>query len=104
MKGKRVPNSEANQFRPGKSGNPHGRPRKLPELDKLLASVLGGENEDDTPAQRILEALIKKAEKGDTRAAEILLDRGWGKAKQSISVDLPEPVKSFMVGPASQGK
>lgn len=88
-------------FKPGQSGNLKGRPKKLPELDKLLADVLGGDTED-TPAKRILEALIKKAEKGDTRAAEILLDRGYGKAKQSIFIEA-NPIKALTIEPASRG-
>lgn len=79
--------SPATEFKPGQSGNPKGRPRKLPDLDKLLASVLGHEDEDKSEAKAILEALAKKAKKGDTRAAEILLDRGYGKAKQPMSTD-----------------
>ncbi len=72
-------------FKKGQSGNPNGRPPKLPELDKLLDKVLGVENAGGiTAAERILEALEKKATKGDVRAAEVLLDRAYGKAKQAI--------------------
>lgn len=71
-------------FKPGQSGNPNGRPRKLPQLDKLLAEVLGDEKDGKTAAERVLIALQKKAEKGDVRAAEVLLDRGYGKAIQTV--------------------
>lgn len=88
--------SPATEFKPGQSGNPNGRPRKLPELDKLLADVLGQQNDDGkTAAENILEALYKRALKGDTRAAEILMDRAYGKAKQEIKVDTME--KQFIV-------
>jgi hypothetical protein len=73
-----------NGFKPGVSGNPNGRPKKLPELDKLLANVLGEEKDGVTAAETILKALRVKATKGDIRAAEVLLDRGYGKAKQTI--------------------
>ena len=68
----------------GVSGNPKGRPKKLPELDKLLADVLGEEKDGITAAEAILRALRAKAAKGDIRAAEVLLDRGYGKPKQSV--------------------
>lgn len=73
-------------FKKGKSGNPNGRPKKLPELDKLLADVLGEEKDGKTAAQAILMALRAKAAKGDVRAAELLLDRGWGKVAQTINL------------------
>jgi hypothetical protein len=77
-------NIQAHKFKKGQSGNPNGRPRKLPELDKLLDAVLGEEKEGVTAAEAILKALRLKAAKGDVRAAEILLDRAYGKSKQSI--------------------
>jgi hypothetical protein len=79
-----IPNEEKNQFKKGQSGNPNGRPRKLPELDKLLADVLGEEKDGVTAAEAILKALRLKAAKGDVRAIEVMLDRAYGKAKQTI--------------------
>lgn len=77
-----IPNNKP--FKKGQSGNPNGRPRKLPELDKLLADVLGEEKDGITAAEAILKALRLKAAKGDVRAAEIILDRAYGKARQVI--------------------
>lgn len=77
-----IPNNKP--FPKGVSGNPNGRPKKLPELDKLLADVLGEEKDGITAAEAILKALRAKATKGDTRAIEIMLDRAYGKAKQTI--------------------
>jgi len=74
--------SPATEFKPGQSGNPNGRPKKPPELNKLLADVLGEEKDGITAAEAILKALRMKAAKGDIRAAEVLLDRAYGKAKQ----------------------
>lgn len=68
----------------GPSPNPAGRPKKLPELDKLLADVLGEEKDGVTAAQAILNMLRSKAAKGDIRAAEVLLDRAWGRARQAV--------------------
>lgn len=77
-----IPNNKP--FKKGQSGNPNGRPKKLPQLDKLLADVLGEEKDGLTAAEAILKALRLKAAKGDIRAAELLLDRAYGKARQSI--------------------
>lgn len=74
----------AKPFKKGQSGNPNGAPKKIPQLDKLLAEVLGEEKDGVDAAKAILMALRSKATKGDVRAAEILLDRAYGKAKQTI--------------------
>ena len=77
------------RWKKGESGNPNGRPPKLPDLHVLLANVLGKENKDGlTAAEEILLALHAKAKKGDTRAAELLLDRGYGKPKQTSETTL----------------
>ena len=79
---------EKHKFKKGQTGNPNGRPRKLPELDKLLADVMGEEKDGLSAAEAILKALRSKATKGDIRAAEVLLDRAYGKAKQTIDNNL----------------
>ena len=80
--GKTVGNGNLKPFKPGQTGNPNGRPKKIPEIDILLAEVLG---DDGHEATEILKALVVKAKKGDVRAAEVLLDRAYGKAKQDIN-------------------
>jgi hypothetical protein len=70
-------------FKKGQSGNPKGRP-KLPDLREALANVLGDEKEGKTAVEAILMALRKKAVAGDTKAAQILLDRGYGGAVQKV--------------------
>lgn len=64
--------------------NRKGRPRLLPEIETLIAEVLGEEKDGKTAAEVILMALRAKATKGDIRAAELLLDRAYGKSKQTI--------------------
>lgn len=59
---------------------------KLPDLKILLADSLGNNVKGKTDAQAIIDALRAKAKKGDVRAAEILFDRAWGKAKQEIDL------------------
>lgn len=74
--------SNLKPFKKGQSGNPKGRTPKLPELDKLLDEVLGAEKDGVPAAKQILIALYKRALRGDVRAAEVLMDRAYGKAKQ----------------------
>ena len=75
------------QFKKGVSGNPKGNPRKIPKLDVLLADVLGEEKDGIEAAKAILMALRSKAVKGDVRAAEVLLDRAYGKAVQNLTLE-----------------
>jgi len=92
-------------WKKGQSGNPAGRPKKLPELRELLANVLGDEKDGKTAAEAILMALRAKATKGDVRAAELLLDRAYGKPKQDIemaanltTVIMPKSIKEHKDG------
>lgn len=75
------------RWKKGQSGNPKGKEKKLPELDKLLADVLGEEKDGIEAAKAILMAIRAKATKGDVRAAELLLDRAYGKSKQFINLE-----------------
>lgn len=67
--------------------NREGRPKKIPALDVLLADLLDDEEES---AKMILAALIEKAKKGDVRAAQVILDRAYGKPKESIEYSNPD--------------
>ena len=62
--------------------NKSGRPRKLPNLDSLLIETLGERIGDREALKSILIGLRKKAIAGDVRAAELLIDRAYGKLKQ----------------------
>jgi len=75
------------QFKKGVSGNPNGKPKKIPQLEILLADVLGEEKDGIEAAKAILMALRSKAVKGDVRAAEVLLDRAYGKASQNLTLE-----------------
>jgi alkylation response protein AidB-like acyl-CoA dehydrogenase len=67
----------------GERRNPNGRP-KLPDLKDAMAKVLAEEKDGMNALEAILKALRAKASKGDVRAAQELLDRGFGKSKQQI--------------------
>jgi hypothetical protein len=56
--------------------------KSLPQLQQLLAEVLTSEDEDGKcQAQAILEALVQKAKNGDVRAADLILEMGYGRDK-----------------------
>ena len=74
------------EFKKGKSGNPNGRPKKLPALDLIMANVLGAEKDGISAGEAIIMKLREQSLKGDIKAAQILLDRGWGKPKQNIDI------------------
>jgi len=87
--------SNLKPFPPGKSGNPRGRPKKLPELDVLLGNVLGEKQNGITAAEAILKKLRQLAAQGNIRAAEVLLNRAYGmpKQKQEHEVSNTQPVQ-----------
>ena len=91
-----MPNAE-NLIGKGFDKNPEninrkGRPKKIPELNKLLAEVLGDNKDGVTAMQKIIEALEKKAKAGDVRAAEVLLNRAYGQPNQDITVRQEQPL------------
>jgi uncharacterized protein YyaL (SSP411 family) len=73
---------------PFKKGNPGGPGRpKLPDLKEILAKVLSKENEEGkSEAEQILEALKRQAKAGNVKASQLLLDRGYGKVKESLDI------------------
>lgn len=85
-------NIEPHKFKPGQSGNPNGRPPKLPDVEELLAHVLWQEVDGKSTALRILENICQIALKGkgatQLRAAEILMERAYGKPKQRADITL----------------
>jgi len=95
---------DGKKFKKGQTGNPNGQPRKLPALDKLMADVLGEEKDGITAGEAILKALRAKATKGDVRAAEVLLDRAYGKPKQTHDniITSSEPLVIVLTEPKAE--
>ena len=75
------------RFQPGKSGNPGGRPKQVGRV-KELARV-------HTEEALTTLAAIMRDEKSPAaarvKAAECLLDRGWGRPTQPLAGDPEEP-------------
>ena len=72
--------------------NRNGRPRVLPELKEVLNEILSEEitnqkGEKATRLEAILRTLNAKAQKGDIRAIQEVLDRAFGKAKSSAEME-----------------
>lgn len=65
-----------------------GRPRKM-NLERLLKKVLMEKVNNQAALKGILMKLRDMALKGDIRAAELLLDRAFGKAKMTIDSSAP---------------
>ncbi len=84
----------AKPFQKGQVANPNGRPKTIPDLDKLLAEHLSDGNMED-----VLKALIKEAKSGNIRAIEVLMNRGYGMPGQTIKqkheID-PEAFKTWL--------
>lgn len=79
------------KFAPGQSGNPGGRPKDEHRVADLARSYT-------TEAIETLVDLMRNATEDRVRgtAAQALLDRGWGKARQEIVQDISGPQESYL--------
>lgn len=87
-------------FKKGSPGGP-GRPKKLPELDILLVEELGEEKNNITKAQAIIKKVTAMALAGDLRAAEVILDRAYGKTSQKIALSGSIETRTIQYAPQS---
>jgi hypothetical protein len=84
-------------FKKGQTGNPNGRP-KLPDLKEVMAKVLSEEVKGKSSLESILKAIKGKANKGDVRAAELLLKYTYSMPVQKHDVStLGEKVNTTTV-------
>ena len=83
--------SASGQFTPGSSGNLGGRPKDVRLVADLTRSYT-------TEATETLVDLKRNATEYRVlgTAAQALLDRGWGKARQEIVQDIAGPQESYL--------
>lgn len=74
-------------FKPGQSGNPRGRPKEtsLTAYARLLVKQADRR-------KKIVKAWLNKAESGDLKALEMLLERLDGKVKDTLAVEGIAPI------------
>lgn len=81
---------------PAKKGeirNPRGPHKKIPGLDVLLADLFGEDKNGESGARKVLLTLKQAAIAGKlstvkVRAAEVLVDRIYGKAKSNDTLNV----------------
>ena len=80
--------SKDTRFKPGKSGNPHGR--RAGSRSKVLVAL---DTLGEDGAEEILKKMVEKAKEGDAVAARTILERVWPARKGArLSFDLPEVI------------
>lgn len=81
---------KANQFTPGKSGNPNGRPKGsgvADRLRRLLEEEVTLKGKKLTMADALAQVVLNKAMKGDHKFVKEILDRLDGKVTDRLEVD-----------------
>lgn len=84
-------------FQPGQSGNPRGRPKLTPKERAEHLELEAACRAKTEEALRTILLLMKRADKDSVKlaAAQLVLERGWGKAVQPNVHGGPngEPIK-----------
>ena len=80
-------------FKPGQSGNPHGRPKRPETIEarRVVADLKAAARELTLDAMNTLKGAMRdqKAPWAAKIAAAIaVLDRGWGKPQQTVSANV----------------
>ena len=81
-------------WQPGQSGNPSGRPKVPEEVKEAFRAATGD-------ACRVLCEIVNDFSAKDSdriRAAEVILDRAWGKPVQAVDVDAKNIPQVVFVG------
>jgi hypothetical protein len=93
---------KSNQFKPGQSGNPKGRPNGIKnlntdleeELSEKLMITEGGKAIQTTKQRAMLKSMFAKALKGDTRAASVLINLILGLEQARIAENHPDSIEN----------
>jgi hypothetical protein len=76
-------------FRPGRSGNPGGRPRSLAKATRVLVG------EDGMALVQLWWDIARDETRGDSdrlEASKLLAERGWGKAPAYAAIEEDNPL------------
>lgn len=85
------------RWKPGQSGNPSGRPRKLPITD-VLREELEHLGEDGVANEvAIARKLVQMARQGDLGAIREIADRTEGKARPRVEKDPSEEIPMTLI-------
>jgi len=76
--------------------------RKHTETRRELFEKIYDEVVTPTELKAILLKQVEKAKKGDTKAAELVLERGYGKIKQTLDFFEENPSFVFILGKAGR--
>jgi hypothetical protein len=87
MSDEKKPHTNATSFQPGQSGNPGGRSPKVGPNGETITQLCRAQTAP-LIARAVEIALAKGTEPKDALTAVFgLLDRGWGKPKESVDID-----------------
>lgn len=91
------PGRNGGKLKTGNTVNVTGRPPILPDIRKAMAIILGKEvTPDKTQLDLLMGRLMELAMDGDTKAAQILLDRGYGKALEKVLIEPESQIKKVV--------
>ncbi len=83
-------------FEPGQSGNPAGRPKRGQSLPEQLRKQI------DRRAPEIIDGLLSKAERGDTRAFVAAMSYSYGVPATKLIVQREDdPLTQWLMGMAA---
>ena len=87
-------NKIGNRFKPGESGNPNGRNGAMSDLFKDLAEAT--DDQGKTRKEKILDKILRMAENGSLKAAEMYMNRVEGKPTEFRETTVKsDPIKVF---------
>ena len=83
-------------FKPGKSGNPNGRPKKAKCIPDILRTITTEKITGyETKLHKILNIVVNEALEGDQLSIQFIADRMEGKPAQVINQTIEELPSGF---------